>query len=451
VIKALNILFLRKQARSMSSNTSESNAAVSSMPKISAVPKKITNAQTVCNERSEKGKLCNGHLKQLNTGGEDARVHLRGDDVLFKCNICGTLYMGPPLGHLRDPGKMNRFVERELTALLQAAGGTLPAFAKNESGSLVQVNPPLGHGHAAPAAKAAPPAAAPAAEETVEQKRARKLAESAAKKASTAPIPGAAGPPPGETPEQKMARLKAVVAEAKRRKEAAGEGGEAGASVSSAGEAPLGAVKQTQSAPAGPAIQATSPAPQAQKVPSGPVPGETPEQKVARLKAVVEEAKRRKEAGETAPAKASAGVTKAKSDSAVASPAAETTPVATSIQPPIEERKVVAPSGPVPGETKEQKLARLQAVVAEAKRRKEAGESAPVGAPVAAVKAHASQPVTDSPTVEAAAVEAPVAIAPPVVEKKAVAPSGPVPGETKEQKIARLQAVVAAAKSRAGK
>ncbi len=439
----------------MSANTSESNASGSSMPKISAVPKKITNAQTVCNERSEKGKLCNGHLKQLNTGGEDARVHLRGDDVLFKCNICGTLYMGPPLGHLRDPGKMNRFVERELTALLQAAGGTLPAFAKNESGSLVQVNPPLGHGHAAPAAKAAPPAAVPAAEETVEQKRARKLAESAAKKASAAPIPGAAGPPPGETPEQKLARLKAVVAEAKRRKEAAGEGGEAGSPVSSAGERPLYAVEQTPAATAGPAIQAASPSPQSKAVPSGPVPGETPEQKVARLKAVVEEAKRRKEAGETAPAKSPTAVTKAKVDKpTVTSTDAETAPVIAAAQPSTEERKAVAaPSGPVPGETKEQKLARLQAVVAEAKRRKEAGETAPANTHVAATKAGSSQPVNASPTVEIAAAEASVATPapPPMAEQTAAAPSGPVPGETKEQKIARLQAVVAAAKSKAGK
>ncbi|MGI8567346.1 MAG: hypothetical protein ACR2LZ_12785, partial [Pyrinomonadaceae bacterium] len=67
------------------------------------VPKKIVNAQTVCNERNEKGKLCNGHLKQLRTGGEEAEEHLRGDEVLFKCQTCGTLYMGPPLGHVRDP------------------------------------------------------------------------------------------------------------------------------------------------------------------------------------------------------------------------------------------------------------------------------------------------------------------------------------------------------------
>ncbi|HKR22160.1 MAG TPA: hypothetical protein VJS17_06160, partial [Pyrinomonadaceae bacterium] len=97
-----------------------------------AVPKRITNAQTVCNEKNEKGKLCNGHLKQLRTAGEPALIHLRGDDVLSKCQTCGALYMGPPLGHVRDPNKQVRFVEAELTALLQAAGGTLPVIKKDE-------------------------------------------------------------------------------------------------------------------------------------------------------------------------------------------------------------------------------------------------------------------------------------------------------------------------------
>jgi hypothetical protein len=135
------------------------------------VPKKITNAQTVCNEKNEKGKLCNGHLKQLRTGGEEAEKHLRGDDVLFKCQTCGTLYMGPPLGHVRDPDKQSRFVEKELTALLQAAGGTLPAIKKNAQGAYVLAED---HGHHAPApaakpavpdaaAKPAAPAAKPAA------------------------------------------------------------------------------------------------------------------------------------------------------------------------------------------------------------------------------------------------------------------------------------------------
>jgi len=81
--------------------------------------------------------------------------------------------------NLRDPGKMNRFVERELTALLQAAGGTLPAFAKNESGSLVQVNPPLGHGHAAPGCESRTTRCYSGCGRNCRAKRARKLAESA--------------------------------------------------------------------------------------------------------------------------------------------------------------------------------------------------------------------------------------------------------------------------------
>src|SRR5438309_11310894 len=125
-----------------------------------SVPKRITNAQTVCSERNEKNKLCNGHLKQLKTAGEPAEVHLRGDDVLFKCQICGTLYMGPPLGHVRDPDKQRRFVEAELSALLQAAGGTLPVIKKNEKGVYVIVE--SGEHTHAPAAAPAKLAAAPA-------------------------------------------------------------------------------------------------------------------------------------------------------------------------------------------------------------------------------------------------------------------------------------------------
>jgi hypothetical protein len=126
------------------------------------VPKKITNAQTVCNEKNEKGKLCNGHLKQLRTGGEEADKHLRGDDVMFKCQTCGALYMGPPLGHVRDPKKQSRFVEKELMAILQAAGGTLPAFKMSERGTLVPVEESAHHAPA-PATAPAKPATAPAA------------------------------------------------------------------------------------------------------------------------------------------------------------------------------------------------------------------------------------------------------------------------------------------------
>src|SRR6188768_3016889 len=158
--------------------TDTTTMSESSSAHAAPVPKRITNAQTVCNERNAKGKLCNGHLKQLRTAGEASEVHLRGDDVLSKCQTCGTLYMGPPLGHVRDPNKQARFVEAELSALLQAAGGSLPVVKKDERG--VWVMEETGHAHSqakpaaapAPAAKAAAPApaakpsAAPAASAT---------------------------------------------------------------------------------------------------------------------------------------------------------------------------------------------------------------------------------------------------------------------------------------------
>src|SRR5215467_14018864 len=140
----------------MSATISESTEKAASATATPPVPKRITNAQTVCNERNEKNKLCNGHLKQLKTAGEPAEIHLRGDDVLFKCQVCGTLYMGPPLGHVRDPEKQRRFVEAELSALLQAAGGTLPVIKKDDRGVFIMVETaPADHGHAAkPAAPA---------------------------------------------------------------------------------------------------------------------------------------------------------------------------------------------------------------------------------------------------------------------------------------------------------
>lgn len=303
------------------------SAATASAP----VPKRIVNAQTVCNEKNEKGKLCNGHLKQLRTAGEPSEVHLRGDDVLSKCQTCGTLYMGPPLGHVRDPNKQVRFVEAELTALLQAAGGTLPVIKKNERGVYVLVETEVGDkGHAAPAAKAAAKPAAPVAPKAA--------APAAAKPAAPAtPASSAAGhkalgqnpnrqlfkrstyagvtdtgPVAGETFEQKVARLKALSAAAKQRAE---EGGEPEAAPAAA------PVVETETAPvaaapaAAPSAPAASPAAGEHKptgdadrtlmkrstygdvVDTGPVPGETFEQKVARLTALSAAAKRRSEGG----------------------------------------------------------------------------------------------------------------------------------------------------------
>src|SRR5215216_1263931 len=291
-----------------------------------AVPKRITNAQTVCNEKNEKGKLCNGHLKQLRTAGEPAEIHLRGDDVLFKCQTCGTFYMGPPLGHVRDPNKQHRFVEAELQALLQAAGGTLPVIKRDEArGVYVMIETEVSaHAPAKPApAKAATPAAA-----------APKAA--APKPAAPAPKPAGGhklgenpnrqlfkrttyagykdtGPVAGETFEEKVARLKALSAAAKQRAE---EGGEA-PSAADVTEvltslAPDQEIAPPAAAPASPPAASSAPAHKPTGnadrslmkrstycgvVDTGPVAGETFQQKVARLAALAAAAKQRSEGG----------------------------------------------------------------------------------------------------------------------------------------------------------
>lgn len=291
------------------------------------VPKRITNAQTVCNEKNEKGKLCNGHLKQLRTAGEPAEIHLRGDDVLSKCQTCGTLYMGPPLGHVRDPNKQVRFVEAELTALLQAAGGTLPVIKKDEQrGVYVMIETEAGDGgHAAkPApAKAAAPAAAPKAATPAAKAAPAAAAKAAGHKLGENPnrqlfrrstYAGVTdtGPVPGETFEQKIARLKAVAAGAKQRAE---EGGGEVAPVAAAAPPPEVTEVLTTLAPDQEVAPPTTPAPAAHKptgqadrtlmkrstygdvVDTGPVPGETFQQKVARLAALSAAAKQRSEGG----------------------------------------------------------------------------------------------------------------------------------------------------------
>jgi hypothetical protein len=303
-------------------------------------PKKIVNAQTVCNERNEKKKLCNGHLKQLSTGGENALKHLKGDDALFKCQTCGTLYMGPPLGHVRDPGKQERFVERELAALLQAAGGTLPAIVKNEKGAYVLAEESASHAPAT-ASSAKPAAAKTAPAGTAATKAGTPAAPPAAAKPAkgshikVGAIPGADGPVAGETFEQKVARLKGVAAEAKRRRElreaaeAAGEtmpefsstsgtdssaeadrhrpAAEAQAATGMASAVPLSPAAATASPAAGAetvedlapdaVVAETTAAASVNPVPipgaDGPVPGETFEQKIERLKGVVAGARER--------------------------------------------------------------------------------------------------------------------------------------------------------------
>jgi hypothetical protein len=343
----------------MSANITETTASNPTPP---SVPKRITNAQTVCNERNEKNKLCNGHLKQLKTAGELSEVHLRGDDVLFKCQICGTLYMGPPLGHVRDPEKQSRFVEAELAALLQAAGGTMPVIKKNDRGVYVIVEPEgTAPAHGAPAAKptaATPPVATP--KPSAPAAKAAAVADKA-----MAPPPAAkptgdpdrslntrstyagfkdTGPVAGESKEQKIARLTQLAEAVKRLREEGGAPESAPATVVDSSPA---ADAHRPAAEAQAATGAASAAPLSEAAASAsPVAG-----------------------AETA------------ADLAPDSVAPGTQPTSTASHAPTgdPDRSLmtrgsyagVVDTGPVPGETREQKIARLAAVVEALKKLKE--------------------------------------------------------------------------------
>lgn len=343
----------------MSANVTETTANATPPP----APKRITNAQTVCNERNEKNKLCNGHLKQLKTAGESSEVHLRGDDVLSKCQICGTLYMGPPLGHVRDPEKQSRFVEFELAGLLQAAGGTMPVIKKNDRGVYVIVEPEgAAPAHGAPAAK---PATAAPAVATPKPSAAATQASAIAEKAMVPP-PAAkptgdpdrslntrstysgfkdTGPVAGESKEQKIARLTQLAEAVKRLRE---EGG-----------AP-------ESAPAATVVD-SSPTADAHR-PAAEAQAATGAASAAPLS----------EAAATASPVAGA---ETPSDLAPDSVAPATQPTSTASHTPTgdPDRSLmtrgsyagVVDTGPVPGETREQKIARLAAIVEAVKQQKE--------------------------------------------------------------------------------
>jgi len=298
----------------------------SSTPTAAPVPKRITNAQTVCNEKNAKGKLCNGHLKQLRTAGEPSEIHLRGDDVLSKCQTCGTLYMGPPLGHVRDPYKQSRFVEAELSALLQAAGGTLPVIKKDERGVFVMGEAPAGH---------APSTAAPATTKAAPATPAK--AQAAAPQPASAPKPAApkagaepnrqlfrrstysgvkdTGPVAGESFADKVERLRAVSAAAKQRAEEGGGGhapAEEVAEVATAAPEPVAAAEASavvsETTAASPSPEPHKPTGQADRslmkrstycgvLDTGPVPGESFAQKIERLSKVAAAAKQRADGG----------------------------------------------------------------------------------------------------------------------------------------------------------
>jgi len=258
-------------------------------------------------------------LKQLRTAGEASEIHLRGDDVLSKCQTCGTFYMGPPLGHVRDPHKQHRFVENELQALLQAAGGTLPVIKRDEArGVYVMLETEVSaHAPARPApakaaapAATAPKAAAPKPAAPAKPAGGHKLGENPNRqlfKRTTYAGYKDTGPVAGETFEQKVARLKSLSAAAKQRAEEGGEPASAADVTEVLTElAPDQVELPPAPAPAASSAPAHKPTGNADRsmmkrgtycgvVDTGPVPGETQQQKIARLAALSAAAKQRSE------------------------------------------------------------------------------------------------------------------------------------------------------------
>ena len=251
------------------------------------VPRRFAPGQTVCNEKNEKGKLCNGHLKELNTQ-HPSRVHLRGDDTLYRCQACGALYMGPPMGHVRDPRKQKRYVERDLAAILQAAGGTLPAY---------EYPAPAWRGEPKPRAVASTSKSGLASAAS-EEKRAAAPVDSSASADAHRPAAEAQA----ATGQASAAPMSPTASTAS---PAAGAESVADLATEASTELTPGAPKDERAATA--PAQEAAPAPAADAKPKAkkgahsgfkvapefhPQPGETPEQKIARLKRLVEEAKR---------------------------------------------------------------------------------------------------------------------------------------------------------------
>ena len=188
--------------------------------------------------------------------------------------------MGPPMGHVRDARKQTRYVERDLAAILQAAGGTLPAYEYPTPAWRGEPKPKQVAKTSAPARAASPSkAATPAVDSspTADAHRPAAEAQAATGQASAAPLSPAAATASPAAGAETVSDL-----------------------------APEASTELTPGAPKDERPKAATPAaPAAEAKPKkkggggfkyGPEflaqPGETEEQKIARLKRLVEEAKR---------------------------------------------------------------------------------------------------------------------------------------------------------------
>ena len=49
-----------------------------------------------CNEKTEKGKICAGHLKRWYFFGEEVKRRFGADAEIYRCERCRTLYLPNP-------------------------------------------------------------------------------------------------------------------------------------------------------------------------------------------------------------------------------------------------------------------------------------------------------------------------------------------------------------------
>ncbi len=177
--------------------------------------------------------------------------------------------------------------------------------------------------------------------------------------------PPAPGPVPGETQEQKLARLKAIVVEAKRRKELAGGVIDKHATGAGARTTPAAATTSgTDSSPAAdahrPAAEAQAATGKASAAPSSPAAATaSPAAGAETVADLAPEASTELTPG--APKDESASATTQADAAPRVKPKARTATGTVT--------RMDYDAGPQPGETHEQKLERLRAVVVEAKRR----------------------------------------------------------------------------------
>jgi hypothetical protein len=94
--------------------------------------KPMKPGQTVCNQKDEKGKLCAGPLKRLQSKVYRSKEELEGEEMIYRCGKCYTIYQGPPLGYLRDP-QMKRFVLAAQPDIVQPPPAPAHEPAKKEA------------------------------------------------------------------------------------------------------------------------------------------------------------------------------------------------------------------------------------------------------------------------------------------------------------------------------